>query len=67
MKKEYLQPRLIIIGYSIEQPLLDLSMPVYSESGDEDVDDFDDLLAKPTNIYDVWEDDKEKLDFHTEN
>jgi hypothetical protein len=67
MKKEYLQPRLNIIGYSIEKSLLDLSMPVYSDEGDPTVEDIDDLLAKPTNLYDVWDDDKEKLDFHTEN
>ncbi|MBR5730273.1 MAG: hypothetical protein IKX61_08740 [Prevotella sp.] len=67
MKKEYLQPRLNIIGYSIEQPLLDLSMPVNSDEGDPTVEDFDDLLAKPTTLYDVWDDDKEKLDFHTDN
>lgn len=67
MKKEYLQPRLNIISYSIEKSLLDLSMPVYSDEGDPTVEDIDDLLAKPTNLYDVWDDDKEKLDFHTEN
>ncbi|MBQ6203556.1 MAG: hypothetical protein IJK46_05620 [Prevotella sp.] len=67
MKKEYLQPRLNIIGYSIEQPLLALSLTVNSDEGDPKVDGFDDLLAKPTILYDVWDDDSEKLDFHTDN
>ena len=34
---------------------------------DDDVSEFDDLLAKPTILYDVWDDDKENLDFHTDN
>lgn len=65
MKKEYLQPRLNIIGYSIELPLLDMSMTVYSDDNDETEDDFDNLLAK--KIYDVWEDDDKEIDFHTDN
>lgn len=63
MKKEYLQPRLNIIGYSIELPLLDMSMTVYSDDNDETEDDLDNLLAK--KIYDVWEDDDKEIDFHT--
>ncbi len=63
MKKEYLQPRLNIIGYSIELPLLDMSMTVYSDDDDPTEDDFDNLLAK--KIYDVWEDDDKEIDFHT--
>ena len=65
MKKEYLQPRLNIIGYSIELPLLDMSMTVYSDDNDETEDDLDNLLAK--KIYDVWEDDDKEIDFHTDN
>ena len=65
MKKEYLQPRLNIIGYSIELPLLDMSMTVYSGDNDETEDDFDNLLAK--KIYDVWEDDDKEIDFHTDD
>lgn len=65
MKKEYLQPRLNIIGYSIELPLLDMSMTVYSDDDDPTEDDFDNLLAK--KIYDVWEDDDKEIDFHTDN
>lgn len=65
MKKEYLQPRLNIIGYSIELPLLDMSMTVYSDDDDPTEDDFDNLLAK--KIYDVWEDDDKETDFHTDN
>ena len=65
MKKEYLQPRLNIIGYSIELPLLDMSMTVYSDDDDPTEDDLDNLLAK--KIYDVWEDDDKEIDFHTDN
>ena len=65
MKKEYLQPRLNIIGYSIELPLLDMSMTVYSDDDDPTEDDFDNLLAQ--KIYDVWEDDDKEIDFHTDN
>lgn len=65
MKKEYLQPRLNIIGYSIELPLLDMSMTVYSDDDDPTEDDLDNLLAK--KIYDVWEDDDKEIDFHTNN
>ncbi len=65
MKKEYLQPRLNIIGYSIELPLLDMSMTVYSDDDDPTEDDFDNLLAK--QLYDVWEDDDKEIDFHTDN
>ena len=65
MKIEYLQPRLNIIGYSIELPLLDMSMTVYSDDDDPTEDDFDNLLAK--KIYDVWEDDDKEIDFHTDN
>ncbi len=65
MKKEYLQPRLNIIGYSIELPLLDMSMTVYSDDDDPTEDDFDNLLAK--KIYDAWEDDDKEIDFHTDN
>lgn len=66
MKKEYLQPRLNIIDYSVEQSLLDLSMPVYSDEEDPTVEDFDDLLAKPGIIYDAWEDEDKEIDFHTD-
>lgn len=65
MKKEYLQPRLNIIGYAIELPLLDMSMTVYSDDDDPTEDDLDNLLAK--KIYDVWEDDDKEIDFHTDN
>ena len=72
MKKEYLQPRLHIIGYAIELPLLDMSMTVYSDPGDDTqegdptVGEIEDLLAKPGIIYDAWEDDDKEIDFHTE-
>ena len=33
----------------------------------DDVDDFDDLLAKPGIIYDAWEDEDKEIDFHTDN
>ena len=66
MKKEYMQPRLNIIGYSFELPLLDMSMTVNSDSNDDNEDDFDDLLAKPGIIYDAWEDEDKEIDFHTD-
>ena len=64
--KEYMQPRLNIIGYSFELPLLDMSMTVNSDSNDDNVDDFEDLLAKPGIIYDAWEDEDKEIDFHTD-
>ena len=32
----------------------------------EDIDDLDDLLAKPGIIYDAWEDEDKEIDFHTD-
>ena len=61
-----MQPRLNIIGYSFELPLLDMSMTVNSDSNDDNEDDFDDLLAKPGIIYDAWEDEDKEIDFHTD-
>lgn len=33
----------------------------------EDIDDLDELLAKPGIIYDAWEDEDKEIDFHTDN
>ena len=32
----------------------------------DDVSEFEDLLAKPGIIYDAWEDDDKEIDFHTD-
>lgn len=64
MKKTYLKPETACLEMRENQPLLEDSatLPVYnggtSGSGDDDdVDDPDDLLAKPTTIYVAWDDD----------
>ena len=75
MKKTYLQPETASLKIRDHQPLMSntVTLPVGDggNSGtpneDDDVSEFDDLLAKPTILYDVWDDDKENLDFHTDN
>ena len=70
MKKIYITPCLkkTIL---MEEELLDVtSIPVYDKelpTGGGDINDHDDLLAKPTTLYDVWEDEDKEIDFHTDN
>ena len=72
MKKTYLQPETESLEIRDHQPLMSNTtyMDVYNggNSGTpEDIDDLDELLAKPGIIYDAWEDDDKEIDFHTDN
>ena len=74
MKKTYLQPEMTCLEIRDHQTLMSNTeyLPVYDggNSGtpdpNDDVEDFEDLLAKPTTLYDVWEDedDNEESVFH---
>lgn len=73
MKKTYLQPEMTCLEIRDNQPLMSntVTLPVGdggnngSPDPNDDVDDFEDLLAKPGIIYDAWEDDDKEIDFHT--
>lgn len=68
MKKVYLQPRLKLTDALIEQPMMAVSdLNVYNKPGDDTIneEDYDNMLAKPGTLYDVWEDDDKEIDFHT--
>lgn len=68
MKKVYLQPRLKLTDALIEQPMMTVSdLNVYNKPGDDTIneEDYDNMLAKPGTLYDVWEDDDKEIDFHT--
>lgn len=70
MKKVYLQPRLKLTNACIEHPMLVVSdINLYNKPGEDTIgdDDYDNMLAKPTALYDVWEDDDKETDFHTDN
>ena len=66
MKKTYLQPETASLEIRDHQPLMSntVTLPV-GDGGTgtpdprDDVKDFEDLLAKPTTLYDVWEDEDE--------
>ena len=51
--------------------LVDVTLPVGdggtsgTPDSNDDVSEFEDLLAKPGIIYDAWEDDDKEIDFHT--
>lgn len=74
MKKTYLQPEMTCLEIRDHQPLMSNTeyMNVYNggtsgNTGDEDeVSEFEDLLAKPGIIYDAWEDEDKEIDFHTD-
>lgn len=71
MKKTYLQPETESLEIRDYEPLMSNTkyMDVYNggTSGTpEDIDDLDDLLAKPGIIYDAWEDEDKEIDFHTD-
>lgn len=74
MKKTYLQPETESLEIRDHQPLMSntVTLPVgdggtsgTSDSND-DVSEFEDLLAKPGIIYDAWEDEDKEIDFHTD-
>lgn len=68
MKKVYLQPQIKLAYAIIERPILVVStIDVENKPGDQTIDDndYDNMLAKPTALYDVWEDDDKEIDFHT--
>lgn len=73
MKKTYLKPETESLEIRDNQPLMSntVTLPVGDggtsgtpDSNDE-VSEFEDLLAKPGIIYDAWEDDDKEFDFHT--
>ena len=74
MKKTYLKPETESLEIRDNQPLMSntVTLPVADGGNNEtpnpndDVDDFDDLLAKPGIIYDAWEDEDKEIDFHTD-
>ena len=71
MKKTYLKPETESLEIRDHQPLMSNTeyMNVYNggNSGTpEDIDDLDELLAKPGIIYDAWEDEDKEIDFHTD-
>ena len=72
MKKAYLQPETESLEIRDYEPLMSNTkyMDVYNggNSGTpEDIDDLDELLAKPGIIYDAWEDEDKEIDFQTDD
>ena len=69
MKKIYITPCLKKT-ISMEEELLDVnSLPIFDKepsTGNNNINDHGDLLAKPGIIYDAWEDDDKEIDFHTD-
>ena len=74
MKKTYLQPETESLEIRDHQPLMSntVTLPVGdggtsgTPDSNDDVSEFEDLLAKPGIIYDAWEDDDKEIDFHTD-
>lgn len=75
MKKKYLKPETESLEIKDNQPLMSntVTLPVGdggtsgTPDSNDDVSEFEDLLAKPGIIYDAWEDDDKDIDFHTDN
>lgn len=75
MKKTYLKPETESLEIRDNQPLMSntVTLPVGdggtsgTPDSNDDVSEFEDLLAKPGIIYDAWEDDDKEIDFHTDN
>ena len=73
MKKTYLKPETESLEIRDNQPLMSntVTLPVGdggtsgTPDSNDDVSEFEDLLAKPGIIYDAWEDDDKEIDFHT--
>ena len=73
MKKKYLKPETESLEIRDNQPLMSntVTLPVGdggtsgTPDSNDDVSEFEDLLAKPGIIYDAWEDDDKEIDFHT--
>ena len=73
MKKTYLKPETESREIRDHQPLMSntVTLPVGdggtsgTPDSNDDVSEFEDLLAKPGIIYDAWEDDDKEIDFHT--
>lgn len=65
MKKTYLKPETHYLEVTGDSPFMVASINVPVNNGgttgstddDDETDDYDDLLAKPCNIYEAWEDD----------
>lgn len=74
MKKTYLKPETESLEIRDNQPLMSntVTLPVGdggtsgTPDSNDDVSEFEDLLAKPGIIYDAWEDDDKEIDFHTD-
>ena len=74
MKKTYLKPETESLEIRDNQPLMSntVTLPVGdggtsgTPDSNDDVSEFEDLLAKPCIIYDAWEDDDKEIDFHTD-
>ena len=75
MKKTYLKPETESLEIRDHQPLMSntVTLPVGdggtsgTPDSNDDVSEFEDLLAKPGIIYDAWEDEDKEIDFHTDN
>ena len=73
MKKTYLKPETESLEIRDNQPLMSntVTLPVGdggtsgTPDSNDDVSEFEDLLAKPGIIYDAWEDDDKEIDFNT--
>lgn len=74
MKKTYLKPETESLEIRDNQPLMGntVTLPVGdggtsgTPDSNDDVSEFEDLLAKPGIIYDAWEDEDKEIDFHTD-
>ena len=74
MKKTYLKPETESLEIRDNQPLMSNTVTLLVGDGgtsgtpdsNDDVSEFEDLLAKPGIIYDAWEDEDKEIDFHTD-
>jgi hypothetical protein len=71
MKKKYCQPKATLVELTdMHSEMEDTTMPIYTSingGGNHPVvEEPGEILAKPTTLYDVWEDEDKEIDFHTD-